>query len=89
MVYIHTGKLFGHKKERNPIICDNKGKPRRHCTPAQSRSHFRQDCWRGLSFPLPGDLPHPGTETASLAPPALAGRFSTTKPPKNPQKTSC
>ena len=81
--------LFSHKKERNPIICDNTDKPRRLCTPAQSLSHFRQECWSGFSFPLPGDLPHPGIETASLASPALAGRFFTAKPPKNPQKTSC
>ena len=26
-------------------------------------------------MPSSGDLPHPGTEPASLTPPALAGRF--------------
>ena len=31
----------------------------------------------GLPFPPPA-LPHPGTEPASLASPALAGRFFTT-----------
>ena len=31
-----------------------------------------------LSFPSPGDLPNPGTETMS---PTLAGRFFTTEPP--------
>ena len=38
----------------------------------------RQEHWRGLSFPSPGDLPNPGTEPAS---PALAGEFFTTEPP--------
>ena len=35
----------------------------------------RQEHWRGLPFPSPGDLPDPGVEPAS---PALAGRFFTT-----------
>ena len=34
----------------------------------------RQEYWSGLLFPPPGDLPHPGTESAS---PALVGRFFT------------
>ena len=41
---------------------------------------FRQEYWSLLSFPPPGDLPNPGIEPASLAPPALAGRFFTTVP---------
>ena len=36
---------------------------------------FRQECWRGLPFPPPGDLHDPGIEPAS---PALAGVFFTT-----------
>ena len=40
----------------------------------------RQEHWGGLPFPLPGDLPDPGTEHASVSP-ALAGRFFTTAPP--------
>ena len=35
----------------------------------------RQDYWSGLPCPLPGDLPDPGIEPASLVSPALAGRF--------------
>ena len=27
----------------------------------------RQECWSGLSFPSPGDLPDPGTEPGSPA----------------------
>ena len=35
----------------------------------------RQEYWGRLPFPTPGDLPHPGIETAS---PELAGGFFTT-----------
>ena len=38
----------------------------------------RQENWSGLPFPLPRDLPDPGTEPVS---PALAGGFFTTEPP--------
>ena len=34
--------------------------------------------WSGLPCPPPGDLPNPGTNTASLTSSALAGRFLTT-----------
>ena len=37
----------------------------------------RQEYWSGLPFPLAGDLPDPGIESAS---PALAGGFLTTAP---------
>jgi len=37
----------------------------------------RQGYWSGLPFPSPGDLPDPETEAASVASPALAGRFFT------------
>ena len=36
-----------------------------------------EEYWNGLLCPPPGDLPHPGTEPASLMSPALAGGFST------------
>ena len=48
-----------------------------HCSPPGS-SVILQDC-SGLSFPPPGDLPHPGIEPASLVSPALAGGFFTTR----------
>ena len=35
----------------------------------------RQEYWNGLLFPTSGDLPNPGIKSASLALPALAGRF--------------
>ena len=33
--------------------------------------------WSGLPCPPPGDLSYPGTKSASLVPPTLAGRFLT------------
>ena len=40
-----------------------------------SMKFFRQEHWSWLSFPTPGYLPNPGTESASLASLALAGGF--------------
>ena len=34
---------------------------------------FLQECWNGLPFPPPGDLPDPGTEPAPPVASALAG----------------
>ena len=47
----------------------------------------RQEYWKGLPFPTPGYIPHPGIEPAS---PALAGRFLTTVPvpPNKPKDLS-
>ena len=38
------------------------------CSPPGSSVHgiSRQEYWNGLPFPLPGDLPDPGTELSSL-----------------------
>ena len=47
----------------------------------------RQEYWRILPFPIPGNLPDPETALTSLASPALAGGFSTTAPPEKPQLT--
>ena len=43
-----------------------------------SMGFSRQEFWSGLPCCLPGDLPDPGIELASLMSPALAGRFFTT-----------
>ena len=43
-----------------------------------------QEYWSGLPFPPPGDLPNPGAEPVSLAPPVLADGFFTTVPPGKP-----
>ena len=47
-----------------------------------SMEFSRLEHWGGLPFPLPGDLPDQGIETAS---PALAGGFFTTEPPGTPK----
>ena len=41
----------------------------------------RQECWGGLPFPPPGDLPDPGMEPAC---PASAGGFFTAERPGEP-----
>ena len=48
------------------------------CQAPLSMGFSRQEYWRGLPFPTPGDLPDPGIEPPT---PALAGRFFTAKPP--------
>ena len=47
-----------------------------------SMGFSRQECWSGLPFPSPGDLPNPGIKPAS---PTLAGGFFTTEPPGKPR----
>ena len=46
----------------------------------------RQEYWRGLPCPPPGDLPNPETEPMS---PALAGGFFTTAPPWDKTQNLC
>ena len=46
----------------------------------------KQEYWDGLPFPTLGDLPNPGTESASLMSLALAGEFFTPVPPGKPIK---
>ena len=58
-----------------PTLCDPMDYS--HQVPL-SMAFSRQEYWRGLPFPPPGDLPNPGTEPAS---PVLAGGFFTTEPP--------
>ena len=47
-----------------------------------STGFSRQEYWRELPFPSPGDLPDPRIEPVSLASPTSAGRFFTTVPGK-------
>ena len=49
-----------------------------------SMGFSRQEYWRGLPFPSPGDLPDPGIEPMYPASSALAGGFFTTVPPGKP-----
>ena len=58
----------------DPIDCS----PPVSCIPGISRCEY----WSRLPFPTPEDLPNPGIKPASLASPALAGRFFTTEPPR-------
>ena len=53
------------------------------CNPMDTGA-YREENWRGLPFPPPGNLPNPGTEPASPKSPTLAGRFFITEPPGKP-----
>ena len=48
----------------------------------------RQECWSGLPFSPPGDLPDPETEAESPVSPALAGRLFTTESCGKPHVSS-
>ena len=50
--------------------------------PPPSMGFSRQEYWRGLPFPSPGDLPNPGIEPRS---PALRADALTSEPPGKPQ----
>ena len=41
----------------------------------------RKECWSGLQFPTPGDVPDPGIDPVSVASLAFAGGFFTTVAP--------
>ena len=47
----------------------------------QSMGFSRQECWSGLPFPSPGDLPDPGIEPRS---PALQADALPSEPPGKP-----
>ena len=47
------------------------------CLAPLSMGFSRQECWNGLPFPSPGDVPNPGVKHTS---PALAGGFFSTEP---------
>ena len=44
----------------------------------------RQECWSGLPFPSPGDIPDPGIEPGS---PALQADALSSEPPGKPLHT--
>ena len=46
-----------------------------------STGFSRQEYWRGLPFPSPGDLTNPGIKPVSPLFPVLAGKFFPTAPP--------
>ena len=70
--------LFSHK-----VMSDSFATPWMiaHQSPL-SMGFSRQECWSGLPFPSPGDLPDPGIEPV---PPALASGFFTTEPCGKPK----
>ena len=43
----------------------------------------KQECWSGLPFPSPGDLPDPGIEPSS---PALQADALPSEPPEKPKR---
>ena len=53
--------------------------------PSLFMEFFRQEYGRRLPFPIPVDLPNPGIKPMSLASPALAGGFFTSRPPGKPK----
>ena len=52
------------------------------CQSPLSMGFSRQECWSGLPFPSPGDIPDRGIEPVS---PGLADRLFTTEPPEMPK----
>ena len=48
-----------------------------------SMGFSRQECWSGLPFPSPGDLPDPGIKPGS---PTLQADALPSEPPEKPQK---
>ena len=54
------------------------------CQVPLSMGFLRQECWSGLPFPSPGDLPEQGIKSMSPVSPALVGRFFTTESPGKP-----
>ena len=53
------------------------------CQTPPSMGFSRQECWSGLPFPSPGDLPDPGIEHGS---PALQADTLPSEPPGKPFK---
>ena len=51
------------------------------CQVPLSMKFSRQEYWRGLPFPTPGNLPDPGIKPASPASPTWAGGFLPLVPP--------
>ena len=61
------------KEHHAPIICNVLFCP---------WDYLGKNTGAGLSFPPPRDLPYPGNQSRSLASPALAGGFFTTRAPR-------
>ena len=57
------------------------------CQAPLSMGFSRQEYWRGLPCPPPGDLPDTGIKPVSFMSPTLAGRFFTTSPTWKAQRS--
>ena len=57
------------------------------CQAPLSMIFFRQQYWRGLPFPCPGDFPDPGIEPVSPVSPASPGGVFTIEPSGKPSQT--
>ena len=71
----HGGSCVLCYAQACPTLCDPMDCA---CQAPLCMEFSRQEYWRGLPFPVPGDLPDPGIEPTSLASPALTGEFFTT-----------
>ena len=58
-----------------PPLCDSMDRLAHQTPLSMSMGFSRQQYLSGLPLPPPGDLPNPGTESVTLASPALAGGF--------------
>ena len=83
--YLHIGRLTSLFLFSRWVLSDSSMTPwtvARHAP--LSMGFSRQQYWSGLPCLPPGDLPDPGIELESPAPPALAGRYFITKLPGKP-----
>ena len=72
------------------VVSDSFVTPRTVARQASLSAEFSKQEYCGeLPFSTPGNIPNPGIELASLASPALTGRFFTTVPPGKPSPLLC
>ena len=79
--HLHVRRVLSHFSRVR--LCDPMDR-----SPPGSSVHgiSQQECWSGLPFPSPGDLPDLGIKPVSPVSPALAGRFFTAEPSGSPTK---
>ena len=77
MLAINTNNLIIHMRAQLcPTLCN----PMDYSQPGSLLiGFFRQECWSGLPFPLPGNLLNSGIEPISPASPAPSGQFFVTE----------
>ena len=82
----HSNSLAQHLKHRLLLFSCQVLSDSMDCSMSGSMRFSKQEYWNVLPFPSPGDLPKPRIEPVSLA---LAGRFFTTEPPREPFRHTC